>query len=79
MSLVEIGPRFVLQVMRIFDGSFCGSTLYKNGDFVSPNTVRIYNSIYNKFRIWYAIKTYNLKWKKKILIFFYFILFFNLK
>jgi len=51
MSLVEIGPRFVLQVMRIFDGSFCGSTLYKNGDFVSPNTVRIYNSIYNKFRI----------------------------
>jgi len=41
MSLVEIGPRFVLQVMRIFDGSFCGSTLFKNGDFVSPNTVKI--------------------------------------
>jgi len=40
MSLVEIGPRFVLQVMRIFDGSFCGSTLYKNGEFVSPNMIR---------------------------------------
>jgi len=40
ISLVEIGPRFVLQVMRIFDGSFCGSTLFKNGDFVSPNTIR---------------------------------------
>lgn len=40
MSLVEIGPRFVLQIMRIFDGSFCGSTIYQNPNFVSPNMVR---------------------------------------
>ncbi|KAJ3319925.1 Ribosome biogenesis protein BRX1 [Boothiomyces sp. JEL0866] len=39
-SLVEIGPRFVLEIMRIFDGSFRGSTLYENPDFVTPNNVR---------------------------------------
>ncbi|KAJ3264196.1 Ribosome biogenesis protein brx1 [Borealophlyctis nickersoniae] len=40
ISLVEIGPRFVLSIMRIFDGSFGGSTLFENPQFVSPNTVR---------------------------------------
>ncbi|KAI8903327.1 Brix domain-containing protein [Gorgonomyces haynaldii] len=39
-SLVEIGPRVVLDVMRIFDGSFGGSTLYRNESFVSPNDIR---------------------------------------
>ncbi|KAF0399836.1 Brix-domain-containing protein [Gigaspora margarita] len=40
LSLVEIGPRFVLNVIRIFEGSFCGSTIYANPEFVSPNQVR---------------------------------------
>ncbi|KAI9011351.1 Brix domain-containing protein [Gaertneriomyces semiglobifer] len=40
ISLVEIGPRFVLSIMRIFDGSFGGSTLFANSEFVSPNEVR---------------------------------------
>ena len=31
-----MGPRFVLNVMRVFKGSFGGPTLYKNKDFVSP-------------------------------------------
>lgn len=39
-SLVEIGPRFVLDPIRIFGGSFEGQTLYQNPAFVSPNTVR---------------------------------------
>jgi ribosome biogenesis protein BRX1 len=39
-SLVEIGPRFVLNPIRIFRGSFGGQTLYQNKDFVSPNTIR---------------------------------------
>ena len=39
-SLVEIGPRFVLNPIRIFRGSFGGQTLYKNPDFVSPNDIR---------------------------------------
>ncbi|GMI37310.1 hypothetical protein TrRE_jg9986 [Triparma retinervis] len=39
-SLVEIGPRFVLNPMRIFAGSFSGQTLYTNPDFVSPNAIR---------------------------------------
>lgn len=39
-SLVEIGPRFVLEPIRIFRGSFGGQTLFQNPDFVSPNEVR---------------------------------------
>ena len=39
-SLVEIGPRFVLEPMRIFGGSFGGQTLYMNQGFVSPNATR---------------------------------------
>mmetsp|Transcript_11860 Transcript_11860/g.17423 ORF Transcript_11860/g.17423 Transcript_11860/m.17423 type:complete len:333 (-) Transcript_11860:44-1042(-) len=39
-SLVEIGPRFVLNPIRIFRGSFGGQTLYKNPSFVSPNEIR---------------------------------------
>lgn len=40
MSLIEIGPRFVMNLIRIFDGSFGGSTLFENPSFVSPNTSR---------------------------------------
>jgi len=39
-SLVEIGPRFVLNPIRIFRGTFGGQTLFQNADFVSPNEVR---------------------------------------
>jgi len=39
-SLVEIGPRFVLDLVRIFKGSFGGPTLWQNGDWVSPNKLR---------------------------------------
>ena len=39
-SLVEIGPRFVLNPIRIFRGSFGGQTLYQNANFVSPNAMR---------------------------------------
>lgn len=39
-SLIEIGPRFVLNPIRIFRGSFGGQTLYVNEQFVNPNVVR---------------------------------------
>ena len=39
-KLVEIGPRFVLQPIRIFSGSFSGQTLFQNSEYVSPNTAR---------------------------------------
>uniref|UniRef100_A0A7S2W5Y0 Brix domain-containing protein n=2 Tax=Eucampia antarctica TaxID=49252 RepID=A0A7S2W5Y0_9STRA len=42
-SLVEIGPRFVLNPIRIFRGSFGGQTLYQNPDYVSPNEIRAKN------------------------------------
>ncbi len=39
-QLVEIGPRFVLIPIRIFNGSLHGATLYQNAAFVSPNDER---------------------------------------
>ncbi|KAJ3329447.1 Ribosome biogenesis protein brx1 [Blyttiomyces sp. JEL0837] len=39
-TLVEIGPRFTLNIIRIFSGSFFGSTLYENPAYVSPNAMR---------------------------------------
>merc|ERR1712137_399590 len=39
-ELIEIGPRFVLEPIRIFSGSFKGSTLYQDPFFVSPNKIR---------------------------------------
>ncbi|KAI0006195.1 Brix-domain-containing protein [Russula compacta] len=40
MSLVEIGPRFVLTPIRIFEGAFGGATVFANPEFVSPALVR---------------------------------------
>ncbi|KAF8643887.1 hypothetical protein AX16_008903 [Volvariella volvacea WC 439] len=39
-SLVEIGPRFVLTPIRIFEGAFSGATIYSNPEFVSPAAAR---------------------------------------
>ena len=40
ISLVEIGPRFVLTPIVIQEGSFGGPIIYQNKEFVSPNQVR---------------------------------------
>lgn len=40
MTLTEIGPRFVLTPIRIFEGSFGGPTVFENSEFVSPASVR---------------------------------------
>ncbi|KAM4634281.1 ribosome biogenesis protein BRX1 homolog [Polymixia lowei] len=39
-SLVEIGPRFVLNLIKIFQGSFGGPTLFENPHFEPPNMHR---------------------------------------
>jgi ribosome biogenesis protein BRX1 len=39
-TLVEIGPRFVLIPIRIFNGSLGGATLYQNPSYITPNTQR---------------------------------------
>ena len=39
-SLVEIGPRFVLTPIRLFEGSFGGPTLFHNAEFVTPAATR---------------------------------------
>lgn len=39
-SLVEIGPRFALNVIKVFEGSFRGATLYENPHYQSPNDYR---------------------------------------
>lgn len=40
LSLVEIGPRFVLTPITILEGSFGGPKIYENKQYVSPNFVR---------------------------------------
>lgn len=40
LSLTEVGPRFVLQPVIIQAGSFGGSILYQNKEYVSPNQIR---------------------------------------
>ncbi|XP_055530345.1 ribosome biogenesis protein BRX1 homolog [Wyeomyia smithii] len=35
-GLAEIGPRFVLNPIRIFDGSFCGNPIWENPTYQSP-------------------------------------------
>ena len=39
-----IGPRFVLNLIRVFDGSFGGATLFQNPRYQSPNQVTVYDS-----------------------------------
>jgi len=39
-TLVESGPRFVLNPIKILSGSFEGTVLYENPNFVSPNMLR---------------------------------------
>ena len=38
-SLPTLGPRFVLNLIKVFEGSFGGSTLYENPKYVTPNAV----------------------------------------
>ncbi|KAG9305835.1 hypothetical protein G9A89_006246 [Geosiphon pyriformis] len=40
ISLVEIGPRFVLNVIRIFEGSFGGASIFANPEFITPSQIR---------------------------------------
>ncbi|KAG0639540.1 hypothetical protein HOY80DRAFT_904843 [Tuber brumale] len=40
LSLVEIGPRFVMTPIVILEGSFGGPVIYENKEFVSPNAIR---------------------------------------
>jgi ribosome biogenesis protein BRX1 len=40
VSLVEVGPRFVLTPIVILEGSFGGPVIFENKQFVSPNQLR---------------------------------------
>ena len=40
VTLVEIGPRFVLTPIVILESSFGGPVIYENKEFVSPNQIR---------------------------------------
>lgn len=39
-ELAEIGPRFVLEIIKIFAGSFSGSVIYENPNYVNPSILR---------------------------------------
>ncbi|ODV63745.1 ribosome biogenesis protein BRX1 [Ascoidea rubescens DSM 1968] len=40
LSLMEIGPRFVMNLIVVLQGSFGGKKIYENKEYVSPNVVR---------------------------------------
>lgn len=40
ISLIEIGPRFVMTIILILEGSFGGPKIYENKQYVSPNVAR---------------------------------------
>jgi ribosome biogenesis protein BRX1 len=40
MTLIEVGPRFCLNPIKIFGGSFGGPTWYENPYYISPNQIR---------------------------------------
>jgi ribosome biogenesis protein BRX1 len=40
LGLIEIGPRYVLNPVRIFSGSFGGGALWQNPAYITPNTLR---------------------------------------
>ncbi|NXV75773.1 BRX1 protein, partial [Atlantisia rogersi] len=71
-SLVEIGPRFVLNLIKIFQGSFGGPTLYENPHYQSPNMHRrlVRLSVAAKFREKQQVKEVQMIKKKgsKVLI-----------
>ncbi|ETW86131.1 hypothetical protein HETIRDRAFT_308509 [Heterobasidion irregulare TC 32-1] len=39
-TLIEIGPRFVMTPIRIFEGAFNGATVFSNPEYISPTSVR---------------------------------------
>lgn len=39
-QLAEIGPRFVLNPIKVFNGSFGGETIWENPNYVTPNAYR---------------------------------------
>lgn len=41
-GLAEIGPRFVLNPVKIFAGSFTGETLWENPHYISPAKVHFF-------------------------------------
>jgi len=48
--LVEIGPRLVLNPIKILSGSFFGAPLYENPNFISPSMVRALQKKQNSTR-----------------------------
>lgn len=40
LSLLEVGPRFCMQLIKIHERSFSGQILFRNESFVSPNEIR---------------------------------------
>ena len=43
-SLAEIGPRFVLNPIKVFEASFSGQTLWENPNYVTPTAHRYESS-----------------------------------
>jgi hypothetical protein len=63
-ALAEIGPRFVLNPIKIFDGSFQGQTIWENPKYVSPALV-IYILCYLMLCI--EVFIYHVHWSERLI------------
>ncbi|KAI5333272.1 hypothetical protein L3X38_023403 [Prunus dulcis] len=63
MTLVEVGPRFCLNPIKIFGGSFGGPTLYENPFYISPNQIR---ALEKKKKAGHYVKKVKAKTRRKM-------------
>ncbi|PRD22907.1 UNVERIFIED_CONTAM: brix1 [Trichonephila clavipes] len=65
VSLVEIGPRFTMNLIKIFDSSFSGSVLYTNANYITPNMHRRQLKLEAVKRFQDKVKTIEARAKRK--------------
>jgi len=65
VSLTEIGPRFCLDPVVIFEGSFGGQVIYENPTFISPALLRLEKRAQAAIKQADKIQKSQLRWKRK--------------
>jgi len=65
VSLSEIGPRFCLDPVVIFEGSFGGQVIYENPSFVSPALLRLEKRAQAAIKQANKIQKSQNRWKRK--------------
>jgi ribosome biogenesis protein BRX1 len=65
VSLSEIGPRFCLEPVAIFEASFGGQVIYENPDFISPALERLEKRAQKAIKQATKIQASQRRWRRK--------------